>query len=148
MIKFQSNNFDIPDRQYTDIKQTIFLCQKMSNNREMIPELFSIPEIYINLNDNDFGKQKDGFRVHNISFKPYSNNTFEFCYLIKNLINNDFTLNNNINKRFDFIFGVNQLGNYTLNKILSNKEKENLRSLRRFNNYCYGQFYNVKKLSI
>ena len=148
MIKFQSNNFDIPDRQYTDIKQTIFLCQKMSNNREMIPELFSIPEIYINLNDNDFGKQKDGVSVHNISFKPYSNNTFEFCYLIKNLINNDFTLNNNINKWFDFIFGVNQLGNYTQNKILSNKEKENLRSLRRFNNYCYGQFYNVKKLSI
>ena len=62
--------FDIPDRQYSDMKQTIFLCQKMYNNREMIPELFSIPEIYINLNDNDFGKQKEGVRVHNITFKP------------------------------------------------------------------------------
>ena len=38
------------------------------------------------LNDNDFGKQKEGVRVHNISFKPYSNNPFEFCYLLKNLI--------------------------------------------------------------
>ena len=137
MIKFQSNAFDIPDRQYSDIKQTIFLCQKMFNNREMIPELFSIPEIYINLNDNDFGKQKDGVRVHNVSFKPYRNNSFEFCYLIKNLINNNIEINNNINKWFDFIFGVNQLGNYTQNKNISNKEKEKLKSLRRFNTYCY-----------
>ena len=148
MIKFQSKAFDIPDRQYSDMKQTIFLCQKMFHNREMIPELFSIPEIYINLNDNDFGKQKEGVRVHNISFKPYSNNSFEFCYLIKNLVNNNIEINNNINKWFDFIFGVNQLGNYTQNKNLSSKEKENLKSLRRFNNYCYGQFYNLKKLSI
>ena len=147
MIKFQSNAFDIPDRQYSDMKQTIFLCQRMYNNREMIPELYSIPEIYINLNDNDFGKQKDGVRVHNIFFKPYCNNPFEFSYLIKNLINNNIEINNNINKWFDFIFGVNQLGNYTNNKSLSSQEKAKLKSLRRFNDYCYGQFYNLKKIT-
>ena len=34
MIKFQSNNFDVPDRQYTVTKQTIFLCKRINNNRE------------------------------------------------------------------------------------------------------------------
>ena len=58
MIRFQSNSFDVPDRQYTDIKSTINLCQNLGNNRELIPELFSIPEIYINLNNNDFGKTR------------------------------------------------------------------------------------------
>ena len=148
MIKFQSNTFDIPDRQYADIKQTIFLCQNMNNNREMIPELYSIPEIYINLNDNDFGKQKEGVRVHNINFQPYSDNPIEFIYLIKDLINNNIEINNQINKWFDFIFGINQLGNYSSNKNLSRQEKDNLKSLRRFNSYCYGQLYNLKKLII
>ena len=63
MIRFQSNSFDVPDRQYFDMKQTLNLCQNLSNNREMIPELYSIPETYLNLNDNDFGKQKEGVRV-------------------------------------------------------------------------------------
>ena len=89
MIKFQNNTFDVPDRQYADIQQTLFLCQKVNNNREMIPELFSIPEIYINLNDNDFGKRKDGVRIHNITFAPYAQNVIQFCYLLKNLINNN-----------------------------------------------------------
>ena len=146
MIKFQSNNFDIADRQYSDINQTIFLCQKMFNNREMIPELFSIPESYINLNDNDFGKQKEGVRVHNISFQPYCENQIQFCYLIKNLLNNNIDINNQINKWFDFIFGINQLGNYSNNKNLSKQEKDKLKCLRKFNSYCYGQFNNLKKI--
>ena len=148
MIRFQSNNFDVPDRQYSDMQQTIFLCQKMNNNREMIPELFSIPEIYINLNNNDFGKQKDGTRVHNISFSPYCDNPIQFIYLLKDLMNNNIDINNQINKWFDYIFGVNQLGNYSNSKKdnLSSKEKEQLKSLRRFNANCYGQLFNMKKL--
>ena len=143
MIRFQSNSFDIPDRQYTDMKQTIFLCQEMKNNREIIPELFSIPEIYINLNDNDFGRQKDGTRVHNITFKPYCDNPMEFCYLLKDLVNNNIDINNQINKWFDFIFGVNQLNN---KKNTNNEEKQKFNCLRKFNDHCYGQLYNIKKL--
>ena len=148
MIKFQSNSFDIPDRQYTNIKQTLFLCQRRNNNREIIPELFTIPEIYINLNDNDFGKQKEGQRVHNISFEPYANNAIEFTYLLKNLINNDVEINNNINKWIDYIFGINQTGNYISNKNnnYNLQNKKNLKSLRKFNSYCYGQYYSIKKL--
>ena len=146
MIRFQSNNFDVPDRQYIDIKSTIILCQSLGNNREIIPELFSLPEIYINLNDNDFGKQKTGLRVHNITFRPYAENPFEFCYLIKDLINNNEEINIQINKWFDFIFGVNQLGNFSLNKNISFEEREKYRKLRKFNSYCYGKLFNYKKI--
>ena len=145
MIKFQSNNFDIPERQYTDIKQTIFLCQRMNNNREIIPELYTIPEIYMNLNYNDFGKQKEGLRIHNITFEPYSKNPIEFCYLLKNLVNNNPTINNNINQWFDFIFGINQIGNNISNKS-SIQNKKDLQLLRKFNSYCYGQYYNKNKI--
>ena len=72
----------------------------------------------------------------------------EFIYLIKDLINNNIEINNQINKWFDFMFGINQLGNYSSNKNLNRQEKDNLKSLRRFNSYCYGQLYNLKKLMI
>ena len=129
MIKFQSNHFDSPDRQFADMKSTLSLCQNHKNNRELIPELFSIPEIYLNINYNDFGQQKDGKLINDVNFKPYAKNPIEFCYLLKNLINNDVNINNNINKWFDFIFGVNQLS--------KNNDKE--KTLRTFNDYSYGQ---------
>ena len=71
MIKFQSNAFDVPERQFSDIKQTLLLYEN-NNNREPIPELYTIPESYINLNYNDFGEQtlnKTG-RMHNVKFYP------------------------------------------------------------------------------
>ena len=148
MIKFQSNKFDIPERQFADIKQTIYLCQRNNNNRELIPELFTIPEIYLNLNYNDFGKRTDSIRVHNITFGPYAKNPFEFCYLLKNLLNNNIEINNNINKWFDFVFGVNQIENYISNKNnnMSIQNQKQYKLLRKFNSYCYGQYYNYKKM--
>ena len=71
MIKFQSNAFDVPERQFSDIKQTLLLYEN-NNNREPISELYTIPESYINLNYNDFGEQtlnKTG-RMHNVKFYP------------------------------------------------------------------------------
>ena len=146
MIKFQSNNFDVPERQYTDIKNTIILCQELENNRELVPEIFSIPEIYMNLNDNDFGQQKNGYRAHNITFEPYAKDPFQFCYILKDLMNNNYDINEHINKWFDFIFGVNQLGNFSSNKNMSFEEREKYRCLRKFNNDCYGKLFNFKKI--
>ena len=138
MIKFQSNNFDVPERQFSDMKQTLILCENNNNNREPIPELYTIPETYINLNYNDFGEQtlnKMG-RIHNVKFSPYASNAYEFVYDFKYRLNNDEGINTNINLWFDFIFGINQYG------------KDNIygEGLRNFNKYCYAQNINIKKI--
>ena len=139
MIKFQSNNFDVPDRQFFDIGQTLLLCEKNNNNREPIPELYTIPEIYINLNVNDFGKQSDrnfGGRIHNVEFKPYANNAYDFLYKFKNMLNTNEEVNTKINEWFDFIFGINQF----------NKDNISGNGLRNFNKYSYGQNIDIKKI--
>ena len=138
MIKFQSNNFDVPERQFSDMKQTLNLCEKNNNNREPIPELYTIPETYINLNYNDFGTQtlnKLG-RIHNVKFSPYASNAYEFIYDFKYRLNNDEETNTNINMWFDFIFGVNQY----------NKDNINGEGLRNFNKYSYAQNIDIKKI--
>ena len=138
MIKFQSNNFDVPERQFSDVKQTLLLCAKNNNNREPIPELYTIPEVYINLNYNDFGKQilNNAGRIHNVKFNKFAENAFEFVYKFKYRMNNDEEINTNINMWFDFIFGVNQY----------NKDNIYGEGLRNFNKYCYGQNINIKKI--
>ena len=138
MIKFQSNNFDVPDRQFFDIKQTLILCEKNNNNREPIPELFTIPEVYLNLNNNDFGKHilNNQGRIHDVECFPYADNAYEFVYKIKFLLNNDEEINTKINLWFDFVFGINQ---YNKDNIIG-------KGLRNFNKYCYGQNINIKKI--
>ena len=111
MIKFQGNCFDIPERQFTSIDTTIQICPRTSNNREPIPEIFELPEIYYNLNCNDLGKLRNEPREHNMNFSPYAKNGFEFCYDLLDQINNNIEINSNINKWIDFIFGVNQFNN-------------------------------------
>ena len=138
MIKFQSNNFDVPDRQFFDIGQTLILCEKNNNNREPIPELYTIPEIYLNLNNNDFGKQalNNQGRIHNVECYPYADNAYEFVYKFKFMLNNNEEINTKINLWFDFIFGVNQY----------NRDNLTGDGLRNFNKYSYAQNINIKKI--
>jgi len=136
MIKFQSNNFDVPDRQFFDLGQTLSLCEFNNNNREPIPELYTIPEVYINLNSNDFGKLSlnDNMRIHNVQFAPYAYNAYEFTYKFRYMLNNDEEVNSKINLWFDFIFGINQY----------NKDNISGKGLRNFNKYSYAQNVNIK----
>ena len=137
MIKLQTNDFDVPNRQFSNILGTLELCEKYNNNRELLPDLFETPEIYYNINYNDFGKLKNKIRIHNILFEPYAKNGIEFCYDLKNRINNDIKVNENINLWIDFIFGVNQW---------SSTPMEN--PLRVFNQYTYAQNVNIKKIIV
>ena len=111
MIKFQGNTFEIPERQFVSVEGTILICPKTGNNREPIPEIFEMPEMYYNINYNDLGKLKGIKRIHNISLSPYAENGIEFCYDLLDKINYNLEINSNINKWIDFIFGVNQFNN-------------------------------------
>ena len=133
MIKFQGNCFEIPERQFLSVEITIQLCPKTSNNREPTPEIFEMPEIYYNINCNDFGKSRGKSREHNISLTPFATNGIAFCYDLLDQINNNVEINNNINKWIDFIFGINQY----------NDSKEMI--FKRFNDDFYGQNLNFKK---
>ena len=128
MIKFQGNTFEIPERQFMSIYDTIQLCTSTNNNRELIPDIFETPEVFYNINCNDLGKTAQNKRNHNLSLSPYANNGIEFCYDLLDNINNNIEINNNINKWIDFIFGVNQYVN--------NSKEINY---RRFNNEFYVQ---------
>ncbi len=74
MITFQNDKFDEPNRIFHSIFQSIEILQKYSDNRELIPEVFFFPELFMNLNFNVFGKRSDGMYVFNEEFKSYYEN--------------------------------------------------------------------------
>ena len=140
MVKFQSGRFDEPDRQFLKIENTLYICENFKDNREMIPELFSTPECFINLNYNDFGKQAspDYERVHNANFIPFGKTPIDFSYRMKQLLNFDEAINDNIYKWFDYVFGIYQ----------DTEEGKEKFGFRNFQNYCYAQYNNFEQQKI
>ena len=137
MVRFQSNRFDEPDRQFVRIINTLYICENFKDNRELIPEIYSTPECFVNLNCNDFGKQAspDYERVHNVTFTPFGENVVDFCYRMKNLLNFDENVNENIHKWFEYVFGTKQ-----------ELEEGKANGFTNFQTYCYAQEINFEQM--
>lgn len=63
----QGNKFDIADRLFYSLEDS-FRCATEDNSdiRELIPELFYLPELFLNLNRENFGIRQTGERVDNV----------------------------------------------------------------------------------
>ena len=120
-IEIQGDNFDAPDRLFINISKSFnsVLSQK-SDLREIIPEFFSLPEMFINLNNLNLGKLRKNKKenstfnimkkIHNISndevyvdevLLPCNNDPYKFVFEYRKLLEKE----KNIHYWFDLIFG-------------------------------------------
>ena len=108
-IELQGDKFDDPNRLFTSVKAAFksAMTQK-SDVRELIPEFFYLPEMYINLNDLDMGIKDNGTKV-NDAITPCQNNPYEFTLLLRNILEND-SISYNLNNWVDLIFGYKNKG--------------------------------------
>ena len=127
-IEFQGDGFDDPNRLFYSIPKTMIntLSQK-SDYREMIPELFYMPEIFENQNNLEFNKISSGENIDNVKFSypnknkdsTNNNNNNKNCHNSENFQKYKFlcqmreNLENEkkINQWIDLIFGVDQKEN-------------------------------------
>ena len=108
-IELQGDKFDDPNRLFTSVKSSFkSATTQKSDVRELIPEFFYLPEMYMNLNDLDMGIKDDGVKVNDV-LTPCQNNPFEFTLLLRNILEND-TISYNINNWIDLIFGYKNSG--------------------------------------
>ena len=111
-IKIQGTYFDNPNRLFRCIKSTaeISIIQK-SDNREFIPELYYLPDIFINRNEFFLGihiKGEEKEVINNCFIKdPKENNykKYEFSAKIKNELEFD---DLGVDKWIDLLFGYKQ----------------------------------------
>ena len=138
-IELQGTSFDDPNRLFNAIK-TSFECTstQKSDVRELIPELFCLPEILLNDNDFNLGKIKDTsnsskekeqfMEIQDVEMPKWcNNNAYSFVKKHRELLES-YEVSNNINKWLNLIFGSKQKGE-------AGNEIKNLFSLQSYEDY-------------
>ena len=78
MLDLQSGEFDQPERMFHSLSRTWEGC--MTNNsdlKELIPELFYMPECLKNKNSLDMGVMQDGTRLGDVQLPAWANGSAE-----------------------------------------------------------------------
>lgn len=130
-IKFQNMHFDHPNRIFTSLKETWDILDRLYDNRELVPEMFSMPELFLNANCYFMGKNSSNFKlVDDINLPEYASNNPIYMVYINRFYLEDKTISDNLTYWIDNIFGENQL-------------KKNKDSLNVFKKCCYAQETNL-----
>ena len=108
-IELQGNRFDNPERLFISVKNSFFnsITQK-TDVRELIPEFFYFPEIFMNLNKLKLGELEDGTIVDNIT-TPCENNPYNFVMTMRTVLENE-KVSKLLQKWVDLIFGCKARG--------------------------------------
>ena len=106
--EIQSGIFDVPDRLFFDIKSFYCINEKY---QELIPDIFNLPELYVNINHFIFGNSSGNLKVNNVILPKWSLNSPRlFSKMMKKSLENAF-VSTHINDWIDLIFGYKQKGN-------------------------------------
>ena len=130
-IELQGDGFDNPNRLFFSIKDTFFnISSQKSDLRELIPEFFYLPEMFMNINCLNFGSRVKGENINDVIIpddievdtikeveigNKYINN-FIFVKSMKNKLE---SMNNDLGSWVRLIFGDNQ-------RYLSKKKKNKI----------------------
>ena len=124
-IELQGNGFDTPNRLFFSIEDTFYnISAYKSDLRELIPEFFYLPEMFMNINSINFHKRSndelvdDVLMPHNVSSKNINNLEFNEVNMSNSsfvvLQDNNMKKENNYKKCFIFTENMkNKLENLT-----------------------------------
>ena len=135
-IEIQGDKFDDPDRLFIEVSNSYYCSTTQRGDvRELIPEFYSLPEIYYNINNFDLGKRKNEEKVSNVKCPEWSgDNPFKFLTILNTALESDY-VSQNINNWIDLIFGYKQRG----------RESEKANNIYKLN--CYVDLVPIDKMN-
>ena len=108
-IELQGKQMDDSNRLFFSIKNTFMTCSTLKTDiRELVPEFYYLPEMFLNLNDINLGKREDGNIVNDV-ITPCNNNPYIFVETMKNILENN-KISYNLQNWIDLIFGYKARG--------------------------------------
>ena len=127
LIELQGDKFDDPDRLFISVQSSYKGSTTHKGDvRELIPEFYTIPEIYYNLNNFDMGIRRNKEKVNNVKCPLWSeDNPYKFLTIINLAFESNY-VSFNINNWIDLIYGYKQRG----------KEAEKCNNVFRFPSYA------------
>ena len=133
-IELQGDGFDKVTRQFSSLNISFNNCMNETTDiRELIPEFFYLPELFLNVNQINFGNKNEIVENSNCILPSWSKNN-PYLFIIKNklALESDF-VSLLINNWIDLIFGYKQKG------------EEAIKAMNLFFNFTYEDGINIEK---
>ncbi|KAK3036326.1 hypothetical protein RJ639_031733 [Escallonia herrerae] len=109
-IQLQGGKFDHADRMFSDIAATWNgVLEEMSDVKELVPELFYLPEILTNENSIDFGTTQLGEKLDSVRLPPWAENPVDFIHKHRMALESEH-VSAHLHEWIDLIFGYKQRG--------------------------------------
>jgi hypothetical protein len=110
-ILLQGGHFDHADRMFHSVQATFKAVTTSTQDvRELIPELFYLPELCINANHVDFGRRQDRTPMDDLQLPPWArNDPYTFTYRMREALESPH-VSAHLHEWIDLIFGYKQRG--------------------------------------
>ncbi|CAN8284494.1 unnamed protein product [Cochlearia groenlandica] len=109
-IQLQGGKFDHADRMFSDIPATWNgVLEDMSDVKELVPELFYLPEVLTNENSIDFGTTQLGEKLDAVKLPPWAKNPVDFVHQQRRALESEH-VSAHLHEWIDLIFGYKQRG--------------------------------------
>jgi hypothetical protein len=105
----QGGNFDLPDRLFQSLEQAWKSSQACFGDcKELVPEMFYLPEIFQNKNRYDFKKRQDGKIVDEVELPPWTKGSiYKFLQIHQKALESDI-VSQKLPDWINLIFGYKQ----------------------------------------
>ena len=109
-IDLQSGKFDSPDRLFFSLASTWKGCNDNPQDlKELIPEFFYFPELFINTNKLNLGLRSNDEVIDDVKLPPWASSPHEFVRLNREALESEY-VSQNLHHWIDLIFGYKQRG--------------------------------------
>ena len=103
-IELQGHGFDKPDRLFLSVVNSFNNSTTQKTDvRELIPEFFYLPEMFLNINKLNMGILENGKEVNDV-ITPCNNNPYDFIMIMKSVLENN-KISFSLQSWVDLIFG-------------------------------------------
>ncbi|XP_019412873.1 PREDICTED: BEACH domain-containing protein C2-like isoform X2 [Lupinus angustifolius] len=110
-IQLQDGKFDHADRMFSDISATWNgVLEDMSDVKELVPELFYLPEVLTNENSIDFGTTQLGGKLDTVRLPAWADSPIDFIHKHRMALESEY-VSAHLHEWIDLIFGYKQRGN-------------------------------------
>ncbi|KAJ8976421.1 hypothetical protein NQ317_004081, partial [Molorchus minor] len=109
-LSLQGGKFDYPNRLFSSVSLSWKNCQRdTSDVKELIPEFYFLPEMFVNANRYRLGINEDGKPISDVELPPWANSPEEFVRINRMALESEF-VSCQLHQWIDLIFGYKQRG--------------------------------------
>ena len=109
-LHLQGGKFDHANRTFHSVLQAWKNCQRdTSDVKELIPEFFYLPDMFINANKYNLGKTEEGLVVEDVQLPPWAKSAEDFVRINRMALESEI-VSCQLHQWIDLIFGYKQHG--------------------------------------